>query len=41
MLSFLGGGLAWSGEAVSIRSVSGASSHRMGLEEAELSVLDR
>jgi hypothetical protein len=32
MLSFLGVGLGWLLAAVSIRSVSGASSHRMGLD---------
>jgi hypothetical protein len=40
MLSFLGAGLACSGEAESTRSVSGVSSHRMGLD-AELSEPDR
>lgn len=39
MLSFLGVGVRRSGEVVSIRSVSGVSSHRFGLE-AELSELD-
>jgi hypothetical protein len=32
MLSFLGAGLGWLLAAVSIRSVSGALSHRMGLD---------
>lgn len=34
MLSFLGAGEASSGEAASIRTVSGDSSHRMGLDAA-------